>query len=85
MLARLDAGQLDLTAPLVHRTDGDFPVAWVRTYGKGRVFGSTLGHAAETWDDPVVQQMYFGAMRWALGLVEGDATPRPMPAGGRAR
>jgi len=83
VLARLDASKLDLTAPLVHRTDGDFPVAWVRTYGKGRVFGSTLGHAAETWDDPVIQQMYLGALKWALGLVEGDATPRPMPTGGR--
>jgi len=81
VLARLDASKLDLDAPLVHRTDGDFPVAWARDYGKGRVFGSTLGHAAESWDDPVVQQMYFGAMKWALGLVDGDATPRPMSAG----
>ncbi len=64
----------------MHRKDGDFPVAWARTYGKGRVFGSVLGHADETWDDPVVQQMYFGAIKWALGLVPGDARPRPKPA-----
>jgi len=81
VLARLDTSKLDLDAPLVHRTDGDFPVAWVRNYGKGRVFCSTLGHAAESWDDPIIRQMYFGAMKWALGLVDGDATPRPMPQG----
>ena len=79
MLARLDAGKLDLTAPQVHRTDGDFPVAWSKMYGKGRVFYSTLGHAPENWDTPLVSTMYFEAMRWALGLVPGDATPRPRP------
>jgi uncharacterized protein len=77
VLAHLDASKLDLKKPLVHRTDGDFPVAWARNYGKGRVFYSTLGHVVESWDDPVLQQLYFNAMKWALGLVPGDATPRP--------
>jgi hypothetical protein len=75
VLAHLDASTLDLTRPLVHRTDGDFPVAWARTYGKGRVFYSTLGHLVESWDDPVQQQMYDSALRWAMGLVPGDASP----------
>ena len=77
VLARLDAAMLDLRRPLVHRTDGDFPVAWAKRYGKGRVFYSTLGHEVASWDDPVVNQMYFNALAWALGLVPGDATPRP--------
>lgn len=76
VLAHLDASKLDLTKPLVHRKDGDFPVAWAKTYGKGRVFYSILGHDDEAWDNPVLQQMYFNALRWSLGLVEGDATPR---------
>ena len=80
VLAHLDVSHLDLTAPLVHRRDGDFPVAWAHTYGRGRVFYSTLGHAAESWDNPVLQRMYFQAMQWAIGLVEGDATPRRGPA-----
>jgi type 1 glutamine amidotransferase len=77
VLARLDSSALDLKAPLVHRTDGDFPVAWARLHGRGRVFYSTLGHAPESWDDPLIQGMYFQALRWALRLVDGDATPRP--------
>ena len=81
VLARLDPTALDLKAPLVHRTDGDFPVAWARMHGRGRVFYSTLGHEAESWDDPVVRNMYFEALRWALRLVEGDATPRPAKQG----
>lgn len=76
VLARLDASKLDLTRPLVHRTDGDFPVAWAKSYGEGRVFYSTLGHRAELWDTPTIRNMYFHAIRWALGLVDGDATPR---------
>jgi len=70
---------VDLKAPLVHRTDADFPVAWAKTHGAGRVFYSTLGHDRQTWDDPVIQRMYFEAIRWALRLVDGDASPRPRP------
>jgi glucose dehydrogenase/type 1 glutamine amidotransferase len=77
VLAHLDRDKLDLKQPLVHRTDGDFPVAWAKTYGKGRVFYSTLGHTAEAWDNPLMSQMYFEAIKWALRLVDGDATPRP--------
>ena len=66
VLARLDPGGLDLKAPLVHRTDADFPVAWTKSYGKGRVFYSTLGHPRELWDTRWLQAMYFEALKWAL-------------------
>ena len=50
---------------------------WAKSYGRGRVFYSSLGHAAETWDNRDVAQMYFEAIKWALGLTTGDVTPRP--------
>ena len=77
---RLDPSKLDLKNPRVHRTDRDFAVAWAKMYGKGRVFYSALGHAAGTWDNRDVAQMYFEAIKWALGLTDGDATPRPLAA-----
>ena len=80
ILARLDPSKLDLAAPMVHRTDGDFPVAWAHMHGKGRVYYNNLGHTEEEWDLPVVQQMYFGAIKWALKLVDADITPRRLPA-----
>jgi uncharacterized protein len=83
VLASLDPASVDLKNPNVHRQDGDFPVAWAKSYGKGRVFYSCLGHATEAWDDPLLQQMYLEAIKWALGLVPGDATPRPRPSGDR--
>lgn len=77
VLAHLDISTLDMKKPLVHRTDGDFPAAWAKTYGKGRVFYSILGHSVESWDNPIIQQMYFQALRWSLRQVDGDTTPQP--------
>jgi hypothetical protein len=79
VLMRLDASKLDLKNPRVHRTDGDFAVAWVKTYGKGRVFYTTIGHTVEMYDRPDVQKMYLEAAKWALGLTQTDTTPRPKP------
>jgi type 1 glutamine amidotransferase len=79
VLLRLDVSKLPASENL-HRTDGDFPLAWARTYGKGRVFYSTFGHAASTWDNRDVQQMYLEAIRWALGMTDADVTPRPLPS-----
>ena len=79
VLARLDESLIDLKHEGVKRTDKDFAVAWVKNYGKGRVFYSTFGHRQEVWDRPDIQQMYFESIRWALRLVDGDATPRPRP------
>ncbi len=75
VLAHLDVSKLDMKNPRVHRTDGDYPVAWSKTYGKGRVFYATLGHAPESWDNPQIQKMYFEALKWAMGLSEGGAKP----------
>jgi uncharacterized protein len=61
----------------VHRTDGDFAVSWIRNYGKGRVFYSSLGHTESAWDRADVQKMYSEAIKWVLGMSQADATPRP--------
>jgi len=79
VLMRLDATKLDLANPRVHRADHDFAVTWAKTYGKGRVYYSTLGHREENWDRPDIQKMYTEAIKWAMRLVDGDATPRPLP------
>jgi type 1 glutamine amidotransferase len=78
VLLRLDMAKMPPN-PGVHRTDGDFPLAWAKMYGKGRVFYSSLGHAAGTWDNPDVYHMYFEALKWSLGLSDADVTPRPFP------
>ncbi len=79
VLMRLDPSKLDLKNPRVHRTDHDFAVAWAKMHGKGRVFYSTLGHVEANWDRPEFQAMVTGAIKWALGLVDADVTPRAAP------
>jgi uncharacterized protein len=79
VLMRLDASKLNLNNPRVHRTDKDFAVAWAKMYGKGRVYYTTLGHVDENWDDPRFQKMITEAIQWALGMVNADITPRPLP------
>ena len=65
-------------------TPGDYPVAWCKDYGKGRVFYTSLGHREDMWDpawkdkdgtrknSPEVAKQYqqhvLGGIRWALGL-----------------
>lgn len=66
VIARLDASKLDYSKPNIHREDHDFPVAWSKNYGKGRVFYATFGHAAETWDKPEIQKLYLEALKWAM-------------------
>jgi type 1 glutamine amidotransferase len=79
VLLRLDEKKLDLTRKGVHRTDGDFAVIWARNYGKGRVLYNGLGHVEAVWDRPNIQKMVVEHVKWLMGLVPGDATPRPRP------
>lgn len=80
VLMSLDTSSVDMTKPTIERKDGDFALTWVRNYGKGRVFCSALGHENQVYDRPDMQKMYLEGIKWALGLTNGDATPRPHPA-----
>ena len=79
VLLRLDADKIDLTRKGVKRTDKDFAVAWAKTYGRGRVLYNGLGHVPAVWERPDMQQMWLEMVQWAMGLLPGDATPRPKP------
>ncbi len=80
VLLSLDPSKLSYEDnPRIHRTDHDFPVAWSKMYGKGRVFYSTLGHTEESWQDPDIRTMYFEAIKWTLGMTEGSTASHPRP------
>jgi len=76
VLLRLDLSKLPPN-PNVLGKDGDFPLAWAKMYGKGRVFYGSFAHDEKNWDNPDVYHMYFEAMKWALGITDADVTPRP--------
>jgi type 1 glutamine amidotransferase len=79
VLLRLDSSKVDLTRKGVRRQDGDFAVVWAREYGKGRVVYNGLGHTDEAWNRPEIQTMWLELIRWSMGIVPGDAAPRPEP------
>jgi type 1 glutamine amidotransferase len=80
VLMSLDATRLDLKNPRVHRADHDFAVTWVKMYGNGRVYYSTLGHPEDNWDDPRIQVMYTEAIKWAMRLTDADISSHPAAA-----
>jgi type 1 glutamine amidotransferase len=57
------------------RADKDYPIAWCRAYGKGKVFYTSLGHREDVWTNPLYQAHLLGGILWALGIKAGDATP----------
>jgi type 1 glutamine amidotransferase len=83
VLLRLDTSKLDLKHQGVNRIDNDFPQAWVKSYGNGRVFFCAFGHETELWDNPAIQTMWLEAVKWSLGITSADITPRPLPSGSR--
>ncbi len=83
MLLRLDLSNVPANRRL--HLNGDYPLAWAKMYGKGRVFYGSFAHSSETWDMRDVQQMYFEAMRWALGLTDADPKPHPMRGSAQPR
>jgi len=57
VLLRLDASSVGAS--------GDYPLAWARSHGRGRVYYNALGHFSSTWLDPRFQRQLRGAIRWA--------------------
>ncbi len=77
VLMSIDPSSVDLNAKMVHRTDRDFALVWVKRYGKGRVFFNALGHEDQIYDRPDMQKLMLESVKWVMGLSEGDSTPRP--------
>jgi type 1 glutamine amidotransferase len=59
------------------RPDNVYPVSWIRTYGKGRVFYSSLGHMPETFMTPELVAHFVAGIQFLLGDLEADTTPNP--------
>ena len=80
VLMRLDTTKLNNDPKRgVKAEDYPYALTWAKSYGKGRVFYSSFGHAPTIWDNAKIQDMYLQAIKWALGEIDADASPIPMP------
>lgn len=58
--------------PNKKKEEGSFPISWTKSYGKGNVFYTSLGHREDVWQNDLYQKHIVGGIRWALGLARAD-------------
>jgi type 1 glutamine amidotransferase/sugar phosphate isomerase/epimerase len=74
VLISIDTGKSDMSRWNV-RPDNDYGLVWIKSYGKGRVFNSALGHMPTFYATPALAQMVLGGIQFALGDLDADTTP----------
>ena len=76
---------MDIVKKMGKRADNDNAIAWVRKFGKGRVFYSSLGHNPKSFFDAKLLRFYLDGIQFALGDLEADTTPSgPLKSGAGA-
>ncbi|MDA1230768.1 MAG: ThuA domain-containing protein [Planctomycetota bacterium] len=53
------------------------PVAWVKSYGEGKVYFNNLGHNESTWRDQRFLDSITAGVKWIRGDIEGESAPNP--------
>lgn len=76
VLLSLDTAKSNMGVKWINRKDNDFALAWVKTYGKGRVFNTSFGHRTELFWDPRLLQLYADAVQFATGDLAAPTAPR---------
>jgi type 1 glutamine amidotransferase/sugar phosphate isomerase/epimerase len=56
-------------------TDNDYPVSWIRSYGQGRIFYTTLGHLPALFERPAMAKFVLAGIQFILGDLDADTTP----------
>jgi type 1 glutamine amidotransferase len=53
------------------------PVAWVKSWGEGRLYYNNMGHRPDTWQNKQFMQSMLDGILWAAGQTEGPTAPNP--------
>ncbi|MFW6161551.1 MAG: ThuA domain-containing protein [Planctomycetota bacterium] len=78
VLFSIDVEKTGFGGPLprgCRRQDNDYALAWVRRYGRGRVFYCTIGHNPYVFWDPRMLRFYLAAAQFALGDLPAPTLP----------
>jgi uncharacterized protein len=73
VLLSLDLSQM---ADPGQRPDKDYVISLVRTYGKGRVFYCSLGHASDVYWNAAILRHFLAGIQFAIGDLPAEARPR---------
>jgi len=77
VLMSLDPVGTNMGARWINRKDNDFALAWVKSYGKGRIFNTSFGHMSAIYSNPQMLQFYLDAIQFATGDLAAPTEPRP--------
>jgi uncharacterized protein len=58
------------------RDGREHTVCWIHTYGKGRVFATTLGHDFKTAESPDYLRLLSNGLLWTCGKLGNDGNPK---------
>jgi len=70
VILSLDLAKSDKPNRPLRHSDGDYPIAWTRSYGQGRVFYCSLGHAMSTFADPTILKFWLRGIQFAAGDID---------------
>jgi len=56
------------------RADGDYPISWVKPFGQGRVFYTSLGHSPLTFENGRFLRYLLDGIQFALGDLHADTS-----------
>ena len=68
-----------LVSPKKGRPDEDHALAWVKDYGKGKVFVSAFGHNAHLCWDKNILQLWLNGIQFAAGDLKAETAALPQP------
>ncbi|HBE22008.1 MAG TPA: hypothetical protein DDW21_00815 [Verrucomicrobiales bacterium] len=81
VILSIDTAKTDLSTYLPDdpdkclRADHDYALAWIKHYGKGRVFFTGIGHNPEIYEDAKMLQLHLDAAQFVLGDLAAPTTP----------
>jgi type 1 glutamine amidotransferase len=79
VLLRLDPMSVDRSKPGVRFVYYQWPLAWTRKYGKGRVFYTALGHEDAVWRDERFQRLLQNGIEWTMHEFSDKSGSAPGP------
>lgn len=59
------------------QSERNHPVAWINSYGKARVFGTTLGHNLLTVEQDDYHRLLANGLLWACDKLDASGNPAP--------
>ncbi|HUT31875.1 MAG TPA: ThuA domain-containing protein [Planctomycetota bacterium] len=76
VLVSLDPERTNMGVRWISQPDNDWPLAWVKAVGKGRIWYASFGHRSDLFWSPQMLQFYLDGIQFATGDLDAPTEPR---------